>query len=252
VTAKGKNPAAVGANQRRLELRYVPLDTVKRWDQNPKKHDLPALQESIKRYGFGDPPAFDSNLQALVYGNGRAEAVEKIQAAGEKPPRGIAVDGRNGKWLLPVIFGADQESREAAERFAIDHNTLTLSGGGFTSEEIDRIFDPQLLEQLQKPGVDLGGLLILPPRTVIFQAQQKAPGEFPVVDQNLQTDHECPRCGYVWSGSTLASIKVDGEPQARLQARAVISKLLSDAAQGNGPDTQVSAELSRLAEVFSV
>ena len=28
------------------------------------------------------------------------------------------------------------------------------------------------------------------------------PADFPTVDENIQTDHQCPKCGYVWSGST--------------------------------------------------
>jgi hypothetical protein len=67
-----RRPASSGAppSEERLELRYVPLSQAKRWDENPKRHDLDALVRSIELHGFGDPPKYDATLGALVYGNG--------------------------------------------------------------------------------------------------------------------------------------------------------------------------------------
>jgi hypothetical protein len=28
------------------------------------------------------------------------------------------------------------------------------------------------------------------------------PEDFQAVDESIQTDHQCPKCGYRWSGST--------------------------------------------------
>lgn len=82
-----------------LSLRYVPLSTVRRWERNPKRHDTPAIAESIWRHGFGDPPKYDSALEALVYGNGRTEALEVGRAEGRQPPRGV----------LPGLPGAEED-----------------------------------------------------------------------------------------------------------------------------------------------
>ena len=70
-----------------LELRYIPLTQAKRWDENPKLHDLEALIRSIERHGFGDPPKYDAQLDGLVYGNGRIEALERMRSEGKTPPR---------------------------------------------------------------------------------------------------------------------------------------------------------------------
>ncbi len=132
-----------------LELRYVPLSTVTRWERNPKLHDLEKIVESFQRYGFGDPPKFDGTLKALVYGNGRIEALGEMLAAGEGPPRGIALgDGDHaGDWLVPVIFGVDQSSVEMAERFALDHNTLTL-GPQFDVSGAVKLWSPKALGEV--------------------------------------------------------------------------------------------------------
>ncbi len=143
----------------RLELRYVPLSQAKRWDANPKRHDLEALIRSIERYGFGDPPKYDATLGALVYGNGRTEALERMRGAGKAPPRGIAVLNE-GEWAVPVIFGVDAESRAAATAFAIDHNNLTLLGGGLGFTDLLGVWDEAGLQRALGDAPEAGALLV--------------------------------------------------------------------------------------------
>jgi hypothetical protein len=142
----------------RLELRYVPLSQARRWDENPKLHRLDALVRSIETHGFGDPPKFDSTLGALVYGNGRTEALERMQAAGAEPPRGVGVTG-DGEWAVPVIFGVDAASRAAAVAFAVDHNNLTLLGGHLGLEDVLGIWDEEGLQQVLDDTPDVAPLL---------------------------------------------------------------------------------------------
>lgn len=142
----------------RLTLRYIPLSQARRWDDNPKRHDLEALVRSIETHGFGDPPKYDATLGALVYGNGRAEALERMHRAGKEPPRGIGV-AEDGSWAVPVIFGVDAVSRAAAVAFAIDHNQLTLLGGGLAVEDLLQIWDEAKLQEVLADTPDAGALL---------------------------------------------------------------------------------------------
>lgn len=144
--------------EEKLELRYVPLSQAKRWDANPKKHSIPALVRSIELHGFGDPPKYDAALQALVYGNGRTEALELMRRGGKPAPRGIGVlDG--GEWAIPIVFGVDAKSREAAIAFAVDHNNLTLMGGGLGAEDLLQIWDESALQRVLGEIPDVGDLL---------------------------------------------------------------------------------------------
>ena len=146
------------ADPDRLELRYIPLSQARRWDENPKRHDLDALVRSIETHGFGDPAKYDSTLGALVYGNRRTEALERMRQAGKQPPRGIGVTG-DGDWAVPVIFGVDAASHAAAVAFAIDHNNLTLLGGDLDLESMLSIWDEELLRNLLADTPDAGELL---------------------------------------------------------------------------------------------
>jgi len=142
----------------RLELRYVDLATLRRWDRNAKRHDLGALAASITRHGFRDPPAYDPALNAgeggIVEGNGRGDALSAMQAQGQSAPRGVVVEG--GAWLVPVLFGVDAPSQAAAEAYGVAHNNLTMAGGDFTDLDMAGMWEPEgyaaLLRSLAEQG----------------------------------------------------------------------------------------------------
>ena len=182
----------------RLELRYIPLTQARRWDENPKRHDLDALVRSIETHGFGDPPKLDSTLGALVYGNGRTEALEKMHQAGKEPPRGIGVTD-DGDWAVPVIFGVDAESRAAAVAFAIDHNNLTLLGGGLAAEDLLQVWDEEGLQRVLGEIPDAGALLASLTQDDV-DALLRGPDFQPAAasDQSRLDEKEpivCPECG---------------------------------------------------------
>jgi hypothetical protein len=137
-----------------VEIRFLPLSAVTNlnkvlWKKNAKKHDLKSILESIDRYGFIDPPKWDSSLNdgtgGLLYGNGRTTALIgaliEAQRLGQKPPRGIPTAIDTGEWCIPVKFGVDQDSEAIAIAGAIDHNNITLSGSGLDVHQIAQIWD---------------------------------------------------------------------------------------------------------------
>lgn len=182
-----------------LELRYVPLPQARRWDANPKKHDLARLEQSIETHGFGDPPKFDATLDALVYGNGRTEVLERMRKAGKQPPRGIAVL-EDGQWAIPVIFGVDAESKAAAVAFALDHNNLSLMGGNLGFTDLLQIWDEAGLQAVLADTPDAADLLAsLDPKDV--DALLAGPEFEPVsADEQSRLDEKkavvCPSCGH--------------------------------------------------------
>jgi hypothetical protein len=185
--------------EERLSLRYVPLSQARRWDANPKKHDLAALVRSIETHGFGDPPKFDTILGALVYGNGRTEALERMRQTGKEPPRGIGLLD-DGEWAVPVIFGLDAASKAAAVAFAVDHNNLTLLGGGLGIEDVLQIWDEEGLQRILREIPDAGDLLASLSPTDL-DALLSGPEFDPVgSDDQPRLDEKamitCPACGH--------------------------------------------------------
>ncbi|MDY7091579.1 MAG: hypothetical protein SX243_01260 [Acidobacteriota bacterium] len=187
------------ADPQKLELRYIPLAQAQRWDENPKLHDLDRLIRSIETHGFGDPPKFDSTLGALVYGNGRTEALERMRQAGKQPPRGILLT-EDGEWAVPVIFGVDAESEAHARAFAIDHNNLTLLGGDLGFADLLQIWDEEGLQAVLRDTPDAGELLASLD-TDHLDALLNGPDFEPVAaDEQSRLDEKkqvtCPECGH--------------------------------------------------------
>jgi hypothetical protein len=184
--------------EEKLKLRYVPLSQAKLWEQNPKLHDLDALIRSIETHGFGDPPKYDAALGALVYGNGRTEALERMRREEMTPPRGV-LRLEDGDWAVPVIFGVDAESRAAATAFAIDHNNLTLRGGSLGLTDLLAIWDEECLVEVLRDAPDAGALLASLDCGEV-EALLGGPDFEPVgLDEQSRLDQKkkvvCPECG---------------------------------------------------------
>jgi hypothetical protein len=172
-----------------LELRYIPLSTIHRWNRNYKLHDIGALIQSFKIHGFRDPLGWDKNLNGgeggIVEGNGRDEALEAMKKDGENPPRGIIE--KDGEWLVPVLFGMDAESQEAAEAYGLDHNTLTMLGGNYDLNDLLKMYDSginDLLLEFKDKNIELASF---DENTLDSLKPSKS-----------KRTTKCPQCGYEW------------------------------------------------------
>lgn len=101
-----------------LDIEYVELEKLKECalPENPRAHDIPALIDSIRRFGFVDPEILNARVRQIAGGNGRLEALAEMKRNGEGAPDNILV--KNGKWLVPVV------SVDVPEE---DHEALTLA-----------------------------------------------------------------------------------------------------------------------------
>ena len=154
---------------RDLTLSYQPLDEPLKAvrPDNPKLHDLRALDASYDRFGYVTPVVINDADGRLLEGHGRLEALAKLRASGGRPPDGIRT-GPDGSWLVPVVRGANLSEQQAAA-FLVAANRITelggwddellaaqlsrletdgfgLDGTGFSAEDLD-----MLLENLGHP-----------------------------------------------------------------------------------------------------
>lgn len=186
-----------------LTVQYVPLSTLELWDRNPKLHDLEKLASSIRRYGFKDPPKFEPSLNAgrggIIEGNGRSQVLRSMKEAGEPPPRGIAVDGSGG-WCVPLLFGVDARSQAEAESYGVDHNALTLAGGGLGFEDVLQVFDEGELKALLTDAPDMASLLVTFDASELDALLQGPSFDPEGADSQPRLDEKkkvtCPECGH--------------------------------------------------------
>ena len=115
-----------------LRIEYKPLDEVVPATINPKRHDLPTIQQSYSRFGYAEAIVEDGRTGQLASGHGRVEALAALREAGAQPPENIQVEDGNGSgpvWLVPVQVGWSSRNDEEAQAFLIAANRLTETGG---------------------------------------------------------------------------------------------------------------------------
>ena len=134
-----KRPAGA---ERELRIVYMRLDKIKRDPDNPKDHDLGALAESFKRFGFVAPVAINEATGMLLLGHGRLDELERAKIAGDDPPAGIKVTIKDGMWRAPVIRGITLSDTDGKAYLIADNRLVELGGW----------HDPELVKRLMEVG----------------------------------------------------------------------------------------------------
>ena len=109
-------------------IEHVRLSEIAKWPRNPKDHDLPSIEASIRRFGFIDPLVRDEKTGRLVAGHGRAEALDRLKKSGKDRPSRVET-AADGEWLVPVLSGVSFDSDTDAEAYLIASNRLVETGG---------------------------------------------------------------------------------------------------------------------------
>lgn len=118
--------AARKKSEVRIEL--MPLQKLRAWDRNPKRHDIPTLKQSLRRFGYVAPILVDEESKRIVAGHGRAEALSELKEEGSDPPSRIELNSRK-EWLVPVLRGVRFGNRREAEAYLLADNRLAELGG---------------------------------------------------------------------------------------------------------------------------
>lgn len=185
-------------------VEYVPLAEVQRWPRNPKKHDEPGIEASLERWGFTEPLVLDEKSGKLVAGHGRLEALQRRKASGKAPPARIATKGQD--WMVPVVRGIAFKDILEAEAYLLASNRLTEAGGWHEESLAEMLKDLVTAGSLEGTGYQQSDVDALDREVAAATARAASaatpPGEFQAFDENIQTQHECPKCHYQWSGAS--------------------------------------------------
>jgi len=174
------------------------LERVQARDLIPFQRELKSLDESryaqlaqsMRRFGFLVP--------VFVW---RAANGERLILDGHQRLRVLLREGWQVEGGVPVVTVEAETEREAAEKLvviasqygAVERQGLYEFGEHYQMDLAE--FDLAAL-----PGVEWGEFV-----AEFYQDGQGAQGadspeEFGEVDENIETQHECPKCGYRWSG----------------------------------------------------
>lgn len=128
------------------KLAFVRLDQVQPAPRNPKDHDVGAIMQSLRRFGFVAPIIINTKTGNLVVGHGRVQALQQLQQENDPAPARVKVL-KDGVWKVPCIEVAFDTDKEA-EAYVLADNRLTELGGWNYNE---------LAEVLTELGTELDG-----------------------------------------------------------------------------------------------
>jgi len=152
----------------KLEIKYVPIDDIKPWEDNPKDHNIEAIIASIEEFDVTQPILVQEGTNRIIAGHGRYEAfkhlkIKKIPIIFKKISDGKAkalalVDNQT-----TMMRGWDDEKYE----MAIDDIRLEYPEFNFETYEFD-MPEPKVAEEEdevpappKKPKSKIGDLYIL-------------------------------------------------------------------------------------------
>lgn len=112
---------------RTISIEYVNIFQIVKWDRNPKKHNIPAIEHSISKFGYINPIVINEENKTILAGHGRLESLIEMKRLNMEPPLGIKV-GDEGNWFASVIRGITLDPNQHMA-YTIADNQLTMSYG---------------------------------------------------------------------------------------------------------------------------
>ena len=163
-----------------MKVESVPIATLSQDPANARKHDdknLEAIKASLRRFGQQKPIVVDSS-NVVRAGNGTLaaatalgwESINVVQTnlQGSEATAYAIADNRTAElaeWDDAILESLLQELR-------LDNDKMLLDSTGFSQAEIEEMCS----------DVD-------------------APEDFLEIDEGIDVEHTCPKCGYQWSGN---------------------------------------------------
>lgn len=160
-----------------------PLERFRPYERNPRRNDaaVPKMVASIQEFGFKIPMLARSDGE-VIDGHLRLKAAHELHLAS-----------------VPVILCNDwTEAQVKAFRLMVNRSvTWAEWNDELLGVELDDL--SELGFDLTLTGFDEDEI------TRLMQSGEVKPGAFAEYDENIPTEHQCPKCGFKWSGGDGAS-----------------------------------------------
>jgi len=165
----------------------VSLDEIVRLPRNSKGHDLGAIHQSVKRFGYLEPILINEVTGRLVGGHGRVDVLGQLKAGGVDTPKGIEVE--NNAWMVPVHYVSIPEEEEEAAAIALNR---TVELGGWEENTLAEVLsDLAQHDALQGTGFDQDDLNEFLERLNLSEVPLDIQDK-----EHKKKDVTCPQCGH--------------------------------------------------------
>lgn len=160
------------------------IDDLIPYEHNPRTHppaQVDFLAELLRKFGPDQPIVVDED-DVILKGHGRRLAALKAEMK-----------------TFPVVRRVGMSDDDKRAMRIADNQSALMSGwdGELMKFEI---------ESLKRGGYDVALLGFGDQQLVQFTTTPGPPaGGFQAFGEDIETEHECPKCGYVWSGKSAPS-----------------------------------------------
>lgn len=172
-----------------LKSMIVPIDSVTLDPDNARLHperNLEAIKQSLCQYGQVKPVVVRKQTMIVVAGNGTVEAARDLG------------------WTKIAANIVSMSAIEAIGYGLADNRTAELARWDVgTVTRLDR-----LLQEANQPSIGWSEDELIALRLTDWV---EPPDDFPDVDDQLETDHVCPKCGYRFSGGDKVAKNGNGD-----------------------------------------
>jgi ParB-like chromosome segregation protein Spo0J len=163
-----------------LPHRYAmtPVGEIRPHPENPNRGDVDAIADSIEGIGFYGVVVVHEATGNILIGSHRWAAAQTT---------GLAE-------LPSIVVDCDEDT---ARRIMLGDNEYAK----LARWDVEALV--ALLTNLRATDAELGATGFTDDRLaeLVAQLNPAPPDHFPGYDDDLPTEHRCPRCGYEWSGS---------------------------------------------------
>lgn len=209
------------------DRRTFKLSKLREPEYNPNRMteaEIERLEASMEKFGVVEPPVVNTRRGRTGVIVGGSHRVRILKRRGNKETDCVIVDlaladekelnlrlnRHRGAPVAEIL----QEFFEPEELLVVGFNDLDLAGFGMmvdeAAEELLSAATPNELPaelaiaKLREIQDALGATSVGEAIEIASSLTRASdpPAEFPVVDENISTDHQCPKCSYKWSGST--------------------------------------------------
>lgn len=163
-----------------MNIECVPIDSVSPDPANARRHgprNLEAIKASLRRFGQ-QKPVVVNDKGMVIAGNGALAAARELG------------------WKTINVVRTKLQGVEAVAYGIADNRTAELA-------EWDEAVLAQTLEALrQEEGFDLQatGFSEEDINKLLAEETAEPPEDFAEFDETIETNYQCPKCGYQWSG----------------------------------------------------
>ena len=168
-----------------------PVEGLQIHGRNARRGDLESIAGSIAANGFYGAVIVQESTSKILAGNHRYQA---------------AVN--SGAKTIPVIF-LDVDDEAARKILLADNRTADVATWDMTAliEELEAIKSD--FGTLVGTGFDEDALAKMADEMAagIVGTEGKPPTEFKSFDEDIETEHECPKCGYRFSGGKTVPVE---------------------------------------------